>query len=453
MPTSVPVVAIPIVDTSASMSQSGYVAITVIDTSAFLSNALQGDYIGVASYDTGGRVTYGLSLVDSNLSQATAAANAVRALSFNGSCTNMGGGLQTAVSMLSGAPSGLNKGLVLLSDGYQNCGTNPIPLPAGCPPVYACAMGPNSDQNLMQQISSQSHGTYYYAPYVYNMMQIYNQIRAQSPSTTLTANQYKNAVPYDFLLIPATISAGNDLGQFSVVWSDASIPYVNGQPGMNQISVTLVNPAGQVLTPSPTLQGGGYVVFNIPNPAVGQWYIQIEYGGTQPQGLTGGAFEFSPSGNAAMIEMHAEVPQTIKAGSTLPVSVSLTEDGKPMSGQVIHTTLTKPSISIRNALSQYAHLINNVVLPEDVADRVSGDRADLAKLAYLHNAHLPTVDLLPHVKQSLFMAQGSDGKYMLSIPDTAQAGSYNLQFEVTGVSAKSGTPFSRSHLVSVLVTD
>lgn len=453
MPTSVPVVAIPIVDTSYSMTSSGYVAITVIDTSAFLSNALAGDYIGVASYDTGGRVTYGLSLVDTNLTQPQAAANAVRALSFTGNCTNMGGGLQTAVSMLSGAPAGFNKGLVLLSDGYQNCGTNPLPLPAGCPPVYACAMGPNSDQSLMQQISSQSHGTYYYAPYVYNMMQIYNQIRAQAPSTRLAANQYKNAVPYDFLLIPATISAGNDLGQFSVVWSDASIPFVNGQPGLNQISVTLVNPAGQVLTPAPTLQGGGYVVFNIPNPAVGQWYIQVEYGGTQPQGLTGGAFEYSPSGNAAMIELHAEMPQTIKAGSALPLSVNLTEDGKPMAGQIIHATLTKPRISVRNALTQFAHMINNVVLPEHVADTVSGERVNLAKLAYLQNAHMPMVDLLPHVKQSLFMTQGGDGRYNLTVPDTTEAGSYNLQFEVTGVSQKSGTPFSRSHLVSVLVTD
>lgn len=453
MPTPTPVVAIPIVDTSGSMSYSGYVAITVIDTKAFLSNALAGDYIGVASYDTSGRVTYNLTLVDQALTVPQAAANAVQNLSFMGNCTNMGSGLQTGVSMLAKAPAGVNKGLVLLSDGYQNCGTSPLPLPAGTPRVYSCAMGPNSDQTLMRNIATQSGGTYYYAPYVYNMMQIYNQIRAQAPASQLLVNAYKNATPYDSLLIPATISAGNDLGQFSVVWSDASIPYVNGQPGLNQISVTLVNPSGQVLTPSPSLQGGGYVVFNIPNPPTGLWYIQIEYGGDKPQGLTGGAFEFSPSGKAALIHMSVEAPEVAKAGASIPIAVNLEEDGTPMQGHVIHATLTKPKISVRNALVAYAHMLKGIALPDNVADACPKDKLDVAKLAVLHNTHMPTMDLLPHVKSSSFLTHGKDGKYSMVIPDTLEAGTYNLQFEVTGVSSKSGTAFSRSHLVSILVND
>lgn len=452
MGTSTPVVAIPVVDTSASMSYSGYVAITVIDTKAFLSNALAGDYIGVASYDTAGRVTYGLTLVDQNLTVPTAAASAVQNLSFSGNCTNMGSGLQTAVNLLAGAPAGMNKGVVLLSDGYQNCGTPPLPLPAGTPRVYACAMGPSSDQTLMQNIATTSGGTYYYAPYVYNMMQIYNQIRAQNPSSQLLANAYKNASPYDSLLIPATISTGNDLGQFSVVWSDASIPFVVGQPGLNQISVTLVNPSGTVLTPTPTLQGGGYVVFNIPNPPSGQWYIQIEYGGTLPQGLTGGAFEFSPSGNAAPITLMATAPTVVKAGAPISYSVNLEDDGSTITGQQIHAVLTKPKISVRNALATYSHLLKDIALPSDVADKHVGN-LDMARLQYLHLNQMPTMDLLPHIKQSGFLTQANDGSYGGTILNTLEAGSYNLQLHVTGFSGKSGTPFSRNHLLSILVED
>jgi hypothetical protein len=452
MSTSTPVVAIPIVDTSNSMTSSNYVAITVIDTKAFLNCALEGDYIGVTSYDTSGRVSYNLTQVDQALSVPVAAANSVQNLNFTGSCTNMGSGLQTAVNMLSSSPSSVSKGFVLLSDGYQNCGTPPIPLPPGTPPVYSCAMGPNSDQNLMNQIATQSNGKYYYAPYVYDMMTIYNQIRAQTPQAQLLANGYKNAAPFDYLLIPATVSAGNDIGQFSVVWSDASIQFVNGQPGLNQISVTLVTPTGQTITPAPTLQGGGYVVFNIPNPEIGQWYIQIMYGGTQPQGLTGGAFEYAPSGNAAPIRMSVDAPVKVKAGSPINFSISLEDDGMAIANQQIRTVVTKPKISTSNALKTYSYLLKNVALPQHISDTIIGS-PDVAKLEVLYRSYLPVTDLLPHIKYGTTLLQGKDGKYSGTINDTVEAGTYNLQLEVTGFSKKSSTPFSRNQLVSVFVED
>jgi len=451
MPTSVPVVAIPIVDTSNSMSYYGYVAITVIDTKAFLSCALAGDYIGVASYDVQGRVSYNLTLVDQNLTVPAAAAGVVQGLNFTGNSTNIGGGLISAVGMLASAPAGMNKGFVLLTDGYQNSGTPPIPLPAGTPAVYSCAMGPNSDQNLLRQIAELSRGQFYYAPYVYNMMQIYNQIRAQNPSSQLLANSYKNAGPYDYLMIPATVSVGNDLGQFSAVWSDPSYVFTNGQPGTNQLSVTLVNPSGVVLTPMPSIMGGAYVVFNVPNPAPGLWYIQIEYGGAQPLGLTGGAFEYAPSGNGAPIKMDVDLPAQAKAGGQIDFNVSLTDDEKAIAGQQVHAVITKPKMSTRSALATYAHVIKDVVLPEEKAD-TAPDR-DIAKLDLLYKKNLPVHDMQPHIQQGVILTEGKDGKYHGSIMNTEEAGSYNIQLQVTGFAKKTGSPFSRSELKSVLVED
>lgn len=450
MGSSTPVVAIPIVDTSASMTSSNYVAITVIDTKAFLSNALPGDYIGVASYDTGGRVTYPTTLV-TGVSEPNAAANAVQNLSFMGSCTNMGGGLQTGVNMLAGTPAGMNKGLVLLSDGYQNCGTAPLPLPAGTPAVYSCAMGPNSDQNLMQNIATQSGGTYYYAPYVYNMMVIYNQIRAQTPGSSLLVNQYKNTTPYDFMLIPATVTPGNDLGQFSVVWSDTSYTYTYGQPGLNQISVTLVTPAGVVITPMPNLLGPGYVTFNIPNPQDGLWYIQIEYAGTKPMGLTGGAFEYDPSQNAPQISMKVTAPATIKAGEKIHYSASLMDDSKALPGEHIIASIVKPKISTKNALKAFSHLLKGIVLSEQVADTIS--KPEIAKLELLRQSNLPDSDIQPHSQHGAVLRQGKDQKYSGTFADTKEAGTYTIKLDVTGYSEKSKSHYSRSQIVSVLVTD
>jgi hypothetical protein len=451
MPLSNPVIAIPIVDTSASMTAYGYVAITVIDTKAFMSNSLQGDYIGVVSYDVNGVSTYPLTIEDAVHTSSKAAALKVQNLSFNGNCTNIGGGLQTAVNMLSGAPTGIAKGFVLLSDGYHNCGTNPIPLPTGTPPVYACAMGANSDSSLMHQIATTSGGAYYYAPYVYNMMGIYNQIRSQAPQAQLLANDYKNADPYDYLLIPATVSRGNDLAQFSVVWSDPSYQFTNGQPGANQLSVTLVTPAGIVITPQPDILGAGYVTFNIPTPALGQWYLQIMYGGAQPIGLTGGVFEYAPSGSSP-VSFKIEIPTTVKTGKPIPYAVTLSDNGKNIDNQQIQVVITQPKISITNAIQSYAHLLKDIKVSEEEADQPSGI-VDRVKLNILHKNNLKTTDLLPHLKSGTVLTQGADGKYSGVITDTLQAGSYNLQLEVIGYSAKTDTPFQRNHLVSILVED
>jgi hypothetical protein len=452
MTLSTSITSIPIIDDSTSMSYYGYEAITVIDTKAFISNFLPGDYIGVASFERDSSVTYPLTLVDTNLTVPAAAAAAVEKLTFNGGSTNMGAGIQTAVDMLASAPANINQGLVLLTDGYQNHGTKPLPLPTGTPPIYACAMGPHSDQKLLTDIANQSGGKYYYAPYVYHMMEIYNQIRSQTPNTQLLVNQYKNAGPNDFLLIPATISAGNDLGQFSVVWSDAATQFVSGQIKANQISVTLVSPAGVVLTPSPSLQGGGYVVFNIPNPAVGLWYIQIMYAGSAPQGLTGGAFEYSPSGNAAPINMRVDAPNSVKAGEKIPVVLNLEDDGQAISGQQVHVALTRPQMGIREALQTYSSLLKDIVLPDQIVDECA-ENIDIARLRELYHQQLPTKDLLPHIKQSSFMAQSKSGNYQSKIIDTLTPGSYNLHLNVTGYSKKSATPFSRSHMLSILVEE
>lgn len=453
MSTSNSVAAIPIVDTSYSMTQYNYVAITVIDTKAFLSQALQGDYIGVASYDTDGRVTYGLTLVDAALTVPAAASAAVQSLSFQGDRTNIGGGIQTAMGMLSSAPSWVPRAFVLLSDGEHNFGIPPLPLPAGSPPIYACAMGPNSNQELMSEIARASGraDTYHYAPYVYDMMKIYNEIRALAPSSQLLANEYKNAAPYDYLMIPVTVSNGNDVVQFSVVWSDTTIPFVNGPPGLDQISVTLVNPSGTILTPTPSIQGPAYVIFNVANPQAGLWHIQVMYGGARPQGLTGGGMEHSPSGNAAAIVLSAEAPTTVKAGTPLRFSIGLADDGKAMVGQQILTAVTKPKLSIRNALNTYAPLLKDIILSEGAEDRILDRKT--AKLEALYRARLPYEDLLPHIKSGLSLLAGKDSRYEGVIEDTLQAGTYNVELQVTGFSEKSKTPFSRSKLFSVLVTD
>lgn len=443
-----PISAVLVIDTSASMSASGYVAVTVIDSKAFVNCARAGDSLGVVNYDVNGNVAFPFTVVDSSLTADQNAAQAIQNLGFQGICTNMGSGIQAGRGMLDGAANA--RGMVLLSDGYQNCGTPPLSvLPTGYP-IFACAMGPNSDQNLMQQIASgTTNGRYFYAPYVVQMMQIYNQIRALNPLTQIIANNL-NSIPTQYYeLIPATVSQGNSQAQFVVVWTDPSFVYTGGIPTGNQLSITLVDPNGTVVPTPPTVIGSGFVTYDLPNPIVGQWQVQIEYPGTaQALPVTVGVFEFQSNASSA-IELEVTVPDTINAGDPLPLSAHVSDGGEPVSGLTMHAEISQPKVSLGNAVKLYSDQLG---LVEPAADDIgAGMPDDLARLKALRIKRLPEIDILPHRVYAAPLARGEDHHHGAVISDTAEAGSYNIHVRVTGHSSKSNTPFQRSKLVSILV--
>jgi hypothetical protein len=430
------------------MTYSGYVAVTVIDSKAFVNCARAGDSIGVVNYDVNGNIAYPFTLVDAGLTVDQNAAQVIQNLSFQGSCTNIGGGIQAARAMLDTAPN--VRGMVLLTDGYQNCGTNPLTvLPTGYP-IFACAMGPNSDQSLLQQIASgTTGGKYYYAPYVVQMMQIYNQIRALNPLTQIIANNLNNITPQNYELIPATVSQGNSQAQFVVTWTDTSFVYTGGIPTGNQLSITVVDPNGNVIQTAPTVISSGFVVFDLPNPIVGQWQVQVEYpGASQPLPVTVGVFEFQ-SNAASPIALEVTVPDTINAGDPLPCVAKVTDGDDLITGLNIHTEISQPKISVSNALKLYSDRLGTV--QPAAVDVDGGMPDDLARLKALRIKHLPEIDILPTRVYAAPLRMGNDKHYRTVVNETAEAGSYNLHVRVTGYSSKSDTPFQRCQLVSVLV--
>lgn len=290
---------LPIIDTSASMTYSGYVEATKTDSEAFVRSARPGDRIGVVSYDTSGRVTYppgGTSLVevDFSLKQTREAADAIQQLSFMGDCTNIGGGILTARTLMDSAPQ--PKGMVLLSDGYQNCGTGPLD-PGVLPsyPIYSCAMGPYSDQIMMQTIAQRTGGTYYFAPTVFDMMLIFNQIRGELDLAMQVVTNVRDTVSSGGTKsygVPLTAELGP--AQFSFVWNDASVAYTGGTPDQNQVLVTLTGPNGNAWPEPPQVIDAGYVIFNVPAAERGTWILAAQFGATTQAEIpvTAGGFEF-----------------------------------------------------------------------------------------------------------------------------------------------------------------
>ena len=160
-----------VLDTSASMTFNGYVDITVIDSKAFVNCGEPGDKLAICNYDSSGHTPFPIAEVSETNNVLIDATTAIQDLSFNGPSTNIAAGLQQGIDQLSSETN--SRGLVLLSDGQNNAGSNPLNIPPPPYPVFACAMGPASDASLMQQIAANStNGQYYYVPEVVDMVDL-----------------------------------------------------------------------------------------------------------------------------------------------------------------------------------------------------------------------------------------------------------------------------------------
>jgi len=120
--------------------------------------------VGVSSYSDSGAANYAINpMIPANKTAAKAAIDAISA----GGNTNIGGGLQTSLSMITGEGTPVsNEVIVLLSDGQHNTGTHPdsvIPgLIARGVAVYTIGLG-DVDASLMRRIATQTGGNYIYA--------------------------------------------------------------------------------------------------------------------------------------------------------------------------------------------------------------------------------------------------------------------------------------------------
>jgi len=441
---------VPVIDTSNSMTYYGYVDITKRDSKAFVSYARAGDGLAVVNYDTNAHAAYpstsSLAIVDANLSQAIQAANAIDGLNFTGAATNIGGGIVQAKGFLDSATT--PKAMVLLSDGYQNHGTDPLSVLPDYP-IYTCAMGPNADTHLMQQIASQTGGQYYNAPYPSTMMFIFNEIRSLPTFVNSVQNKLNSIVPQGYALVPATLSADNKGGQFGIVWDDNSLTYTTlSSPGPTQISITLVDPTGNIYAASPQIVGEGYVVFDLDNPAEGTWYAQVISGApTKTIQVTTGGFEL-PNDPASSPNLVVKAGKA-KAGKPLKVETQVLEGEEPLTDLHVTTSVMQPTISVKNALKKYGADLKEIRIPS--MDRSEHIPENIQRLSILRQHMMPRLDILAHRKYPLLSEATKARSYQSVICDTEQAGDYSIHVEVTGISRRTKRPFSRHKIITGIV--
>lgn len=497
-----PVSVVPVIDRSGSMVTAGYVDITRLSSKQFVDLLSIDDKLGIVSFGSTATVEYPAGL---NPKLQTITGQAVReaakaeidGIAFTG-CTYMGAGINAARDLLSAANG--PRAMVLFSDGYDNKGCelgNPAKpsaldavatLPANLP-VYTCAMGPTSDQELLAQIAEATDGRYYYMPAIDDLFEIYNYIRGQITGDAIVVNEAANA---SSSRVGGFVDALATEATFTVAWANPKLRFVVGEPRRaNDLSIKLRDPRGQLLHPSDSyvrrMVGAGHVAFKIGSPMPGKWYVEVATAGDTHVRYTVGGFVKSP--------LHLSVSLRPSRGlATLPLNITarVVEGQLPLAGFRASARVVSPSLGIPALLAKYKAQLQ-AIKPGRAAGG-DGVPVAIAKLRTLNAKRLRTQkpDLFTHEVQPVALrsvapdtalrvddwavaealpielervrAAGADRglaqpAHLAALPGvlvgqfrgTQQPGSYNVIVNVEGISPSSNTRFVRKELVSVLV--
>ena len=501
VPPSAPVNVVPVIDRSGSMVAFGYVDNTRTSSKEFVDLMGIDDQVGVVSFGNTGTVEFPAA-GPANLQVITgqpvrdAAKGEIDGVAFGG-CTFMGDGIVKARDML--VPAVGSRAMVLLSDGYDNKGCQPAnparpsamdavaTLPANLP-VYSCAMGPSSDQVLLEQIASATNGRYYFMPTIDDLFEIYNYIRGQVTGTGIIVNESAMA---SSSRVGAFVDSLTTEVTFSVAWADTKLQYVPGDPRKaNEVNVRLRTPRGRLVHPNASdvrrIVGRGYVIFKIQEPQSGQWFVEVSTAGDTHVRYTVGGFVKS------RLRLITTLPRKqFLAGMALDITAQIFDAKDPVPGFKADVRVVSPSLSIDGLLTKHKNTLRNTQpiaavggdkLPTDIGKLVALQRklirdkkpdifatiSDNVTLKDVTFGNLATLGL-GHLVAPILAPGGPAGigGVVPSIPipppaaisnvllgqfkKTQQRGSYNVVITANGTSSVSNTRFVRKDLISVLV--
>ena len=266
-----PVNLIHVLDRSGSMVGAGYVEPAKSNARRMIDLMSLNDSVGLVSFNQSATTHMALTAIANSGVFATAR-NAVDAIVFGGA-TSIGAGLQAAGTALAGASG--PKAIVLLSDGYENRAplvAAALPtLPAGTK-VSTIALGPQSDQALLETIASATGGQYHFSPDEIELHEIYNFIRAEATGEELALNESFS---------PGGTEAAEAAGKREVIVDEgaaSAVFSVSWNDPKSDLRVTLRPPQGPVMDLSRvrTTGGAGYKLLRVRRPQAGIWSLEIE---------------------------------------------------------------------------------------------------------------------------------------------------------------------------------
>ncbi len=469
-----PVNLVHVLDRSGSMVASGYVEPTKNNARRMIDLMSLNDSVGVVSFNQTATTHLGLTAINNPGVYATARA-AVDAIAFNG-LTSIGAGLQAAGAAL--APATGPKAIILLSDGYQNrapMAETVLPtLPAGTK-VNTIALGPQSDQMLLETIAATTGGNYYFSPDELTLHEIYNFVRADATEEDLAMNESANMGSSQTTMTKqVVVDEGAATALFSVAWNNPQI----------SLRVSLRPPNGPVMDLSRVRNVAGRAchALRLRRPQAGVWTLIIERAAGQ------GAVNII---TAAFLRSHLRLRLVAGAknfivGQPLSLLAQVREQGRPLSEINGSAIIARPAGSLNSLLADWKKTtpqLPNVpkvqlnapdALPKAalqallIRQRLT-TQTQQDPLRYLHSTAVlekflaeSSGSVSGHLQESGLLAGESFANLVLSEIEaaifvvrgakTTVAGTHNVLVQITGRSQVNGSVFSRVALRSLFVS-
>jgi hypothetical protein len=438
-----PATIVHVIDKSSSMIASGYVDATRSNARRMVDLMSLNDSIGIVSFNEAAAVELPLTAITSPGDYA-AARSKVSAIAFGGA-TSIGAGIQSALSVL--PASGARRSILLLSDGYEN--TPPtvasiLPLvPAGVP-IHTIALGPTSDQALLQNIAVTTGGTYFFSPDELGLFQI---------------NNIAHGVIADADMVMEETIRGSGTGDSSSgfrreILVDEDADFLDVSIASPDNGVALEATLRSISSPYADLShiarkgGSGYLLLHLKRPPAGIYELRMTVKSRVAVPCSIAAYVRSP------LRLHlGSFDKRLAAGRPIDLSVAVLERGKALPGLSLSATAASPLTSVRLLTRQWddsialSQLEETDRLPRKVEQaqavgehlfRATGQDPFSYRTGRIHLVHPGQTD-------------HKDATTVIRAPTTKTIdGTYTIRVDVTGRTSR-GTPFARVGYRSVFV--
>lgn len=283
----------------------------------------------------------------------TAAKTYVDGISPGGS-TSIGDGMGEGAAQRTGSPTGNARcRYVLLSDGEENTPDYWADVAAnvqatGCP-VMAIAFGPGANETLMQQIASDTGGSYYYndiyvgtthaasafsaADMVLDLGSTYQYAQARGERQRLLTEKgqanYRQTYTHTVQIDPSVLTADFILNWFA--------PYTD-------MAMALVQPNGTIISGTYDFEDNnvGHVGRRIPNPMPGEWQLLVRLLKSQVQPVDYQVMVTAKTRITARLILPTLL-RRFMTGNRIPIHALVTSGQGPLSGASVLAAVTAPN--------------------------------------------------------------------------------------------------------------
>lgn len=431
-----PVAIAHVIDRSGSMVGSGYVEATRAHARRMIDLMSLNDTIAVASFASSASTDFPATEINSPATYAAARA-AVGAIAFGGG-TSIGAGLERGLTLLP-AP-GNPRAIVLLSDGYEN--TPPMvssilsAMPADVA-VHTIALGPASDQLLLQQIAVDTGGSYHFAPDELALFEIYNAVHAASTNTDIVMSEWVGS--------PGSAAKENVVRRRFVIDCDADFAEISVMSTSQRhldCSLRCLSLADCDLSRVQTVKSGAHRALHWRRPQPGTYELSMRGSGI------GGVAVFVRSPVRAKLIL----PDAQRVKNVAKWGVSIESWGKPLHDLSLRMQAWVPGKSPKPTTSkvsaEFSRLFANDPLPELVMAAVA--QAQTLRKRSGRDPATP-VPVIPQIRRA-DKVWGNRASFAACVPIAPTVtGSVNIRIEIDG-RTPSGCAFSRTIIGSRCVS-